>query len=69
MKALDQRGKFQKIKCRKNYQAHALQLKYQYYCPKWDGKKNERFRKLGILEWIYSLQPEVSSVNYIQQES
>lgn len=32
-------------------------------------EKNERFRKLGILEWIYSLQPEGSSVNYVQQES
>ena len=66
MKVLDQRGKIQKIKCRKNSQAYALQLKYQNYCRRRDGKKNERFRKLGILEWIYSLQPEGSSVNYIQ---
>lgn len=33
-----------------------------------EKKKKERFRKLGILEWIYSLQPEGSSVNYVQQE-
>lgn len=70
MKALDHRGEIQTIKSRKNSPAHALQLKYQNYCGRWDGKKKkkERFRKLGILEWIYSLQPEGSSVNYVQQE-
>ena len=42
MKALDHRGEIQTMKSRKNSPAHALQLKYQNYCGRWDGKKKKK---------------------------
>ena len=50
MKALDHRGEIQTIKSRKNSPAHALQLKYQNYCGRWDGKKK---KKKGSESWAY----------------